>query len=135
MNLTDYQQRAASTDQRPHAHVGPVRCDDALVIPLLGIGGELGTLHAAYKKYLRDGDAYQPFREHIGEELGDILWYLSNLATKFGLSLDDIAAANLGKIEDRWGDNTGPRKEHDILDAAAAPTQRLPRQFEVEFGP
>jgi NTP pyrophosphatase (non-canonical NTP hydrolase) len=135
MNLTDYQQRAASTDQRPYGHVGSVHCDDALVIPLLGIGGELGTLHAAYKKYLRDGDAYQPFREHIGEELGDILWYLSNLATKFGLSLDDIAAANLGKIEDRWGDNPGPRKEHDLLDADADPAQRLPRQFEVEFQP
>jgi NTP pyrophosphatase (non-canonical NTP hydrolase) len=135
MNLTDYQQRAASTDQRPHGQVGPVRCDDALVIPLLGIGGELGTLHAAYKKYLRDGDAYQPFREHIGEELGDILWYLSNLATKFGLSLEDIATANLGKIEDRWGDNAGPRKEHDLLDADADPAQRLPRQFEVEFRP
>lgn len=135
MNLTDYQQRAAGTDQRPRIHDESSRCDDALVIPLLGIGGELGTLQSAYKKFLRDGDAYQPFREHISEELGDILWYLSNLATKFGLSLDAIAAANLDKIEDRWGDCAGPREEHDLLDATADPTQRLPRHFEVEFQP
>ena len=135
MNLADYQQQAASTDQRPRTNAGPARCDDALVIPLLGIGGELGTLQSAYKKYLRDGDAYQPFREHISEELGDILWYLSNLATKFGLSLDDIAIANLGKIEDRWGSDAGSRKEHDLFDAVADPAQRLPRQFEVEFRP
>lgn len=135
MNLADYQQQAASTDQRPRTQDGPFRCDDALVIPLLGIGGELGTLQAEYKKYLRDGDAYQPFREHVSEELGDILWYLSNLATKFELSMDAIARANLDKVQDRWGNNPGPREEQDLLDAAADPAQRLPRLFDVEFRP
>jgi NTP pyrophosphatase (non-canonical NTP hydrolase) len=135
MNLADYQGRAASTDQRPQTDTGHDRADDALVIPLLGIGGELGTLHAAYKKYLRDGAAYQPFREHVSEELGDILWYLSNLATKFGLSLDDIATANLEKIEDRWGSHVGSRAERDLFDADADPAHRLPRRFEVEFRP
>jgi NTP pyrophosphatase (non-canonical NTP hydrolase) len=135
MNLAEYQERAASTDQRPQTDTGPARSNDALVIPLLGIGGELGTLHAAYKKYLRDGEAYQPFREDVAEELGDILWYLSNLATKFGLSLDEIATGNLDKIEDRWGKHTGPGPEHLLLDADADPTERLPRQFEVEFRP
>lgn len=135
MNLADYQQQAAQTDQRPQTYDEPSRCDDALVIPLLGIGGELGTLQSAYKKYLRDGEAYQPFREHISEELGDILWYLSNLATKFGLSLDAIATANLDKITDRWGNDAGPREEQDLLDATADKTQRLPRHFEVEFQP
>jgi hypothetical protein len=135
MNLADYQQQAARTDQRPQTHDELSRSDDALVIPLLGIGGELGTLQSAYKKYLRDGEAYKPFREHISEELGDILWYLSNLASKFGLSLDAIATANLDKIEDRWGNDAAPREERDLLDANADPTQRLPRHFEVEFQP
>jgi NTP pyrophosphatase (non-canonical NTP hydrolase) len=137
MDLRSYQRRAAATDQRPAGHTdNSDRCDDALVIPLLGIGGELGTLQAEYKKFLRDGEEYRPFREHIREELGDILWYVANLATKFDLQLDEIAADNLAKIEDRWGESsTSPRTEHDLLDGAAKRGQRLPRRFEIEFRP
>lgn len=94
LTLRAYQDRAKATDQRPvddEAHEGS---DDAFVIPLLGIGGELGTLQAEYKKYLRDGDEYRPFRDHIREELGDILRYVANLATKFALDLTDIADRN-----------------------------------------
>ena len=136
MDLTDYQQRAAATDQRPKDPDRPNRSDDAFVIPLLGIGGELGTLHAEYKKYLRDGDAYRPFRDHVAEELGDILWYLANLASKFDLRLEDIAAANLGKTDDRWGmPRATARTDDDLLDGRDAAHQRLPRRFEIEFRP
>jgi MazG C-terminal domain/MazG nucleotide pyrophosphohydrolase domain len=134
MNLEDYQRRAEQTDQRPSDGDGSHRCDDAFVIPLLGIGGELGTLQAEYKKFLRDGDAYAPFREHIKEELGDIFWYVANLATKFGLPLDDIAASNLAKVEDRWGPSPWPaRRPDDLFDGAAVAREQLPRHFEVEF--
>jgi NTP pyrophosphatase (non-canonical NTP hydrolase) len=135
ITLRAYQRRASGTDQRPlgeqhHAS----RCDDALVIPLLGIGGELGTLQAEYKKYLRDGDEYRPFRDHIREELGDILWYLANLATKFDLDLAEIAEDNLTKVEDRWTHATGSRSDADLFDGDAGRGQRLPRHFEIEFG-
>lgn len=137
MSLRAYQRRAAATDQRPltsdQSDAPNSRSDDALVIPLLGIGGELGTLHAAYKKYLRDGEEYRPFRDHVREELGDILWYLANLATKFDLDLADIAEANLAKIEDRWNNPTGEHVEADLYDATASGRQRLPRRFEVTF--
>lgn len=134
MDLAEFQQRAASTDQRPRDPGRASRSEDALVIPLLGIGGELGTLQAAYKKYLRDGDAYRPFQEHVAEELGDILWYLANLASKFDLRLEEIAGANLAKIDDRWGGPpTRVRIDDDLLDGRDAEHQRLPRQFQVEF--
>lgn len=133
MDLQTFQQRASETDQRPHDPALTNRSDDAVVMPLLGIGGELGTLHAAYKKYLRDGDAYQPFQDHVRDELGDILWYVSNLATKFDLSLTDIAERNLIKLQDRWGPLPYPRAEADLLDADAPPQERLPRTFAVEF--
>jgi NTP pyrophosphatase (non-canonical NTP hydrolase) len=134
ITLRAYQRRAAATDQRPLGdQEAPSRCDDALVIPLLGIGGELGTLQAEYKKYLRDGDEYRPFREHIREELGDILWYLANLATKFDLDLAEVAEENLTKIEDRWSCETGGRSESDLFDGAGPRSQRLPRSFEIEF--
>lgn len=137
ITLRAYQRRAAATDQRPHDASGAEeRGDDAFVIPLLGIGGELGTLQAEYKKYLRDGEEYRPFRDHIREELGDILWYVANLATKFDLDLAEIAEANLVKIEDRWATaGSGTRSPADLLDAKGRRNQRLPRRFEVEFRP
>ena len=137
MELADYQERAAATDQRPRDPQASNRSDDALVIPLLGIGGELGTLQAEYKKYLRDGDAYRPFRAHVEEELGDILWYLANLASKFDLRLEQIAATNLTKVGDRWGGTptTVLRRDEDLLDGQDPPQQRLPRHFEIEFRP
>jgi NTP pyrophosphatase (non-canonical NTP hydrolase) len=135
MDFTDYQMRAAATDQRPLEAETANRSDDALVMPLLGIGGELGTLHAAYKKYLRDGEAYEPFADHVGEELGDILWYVSNLASKFDLSLADIAERNLRKLAGRWGPLPAPRREEDLFDAGWPADEQLPRQFEVTFGP
>lgn len=138
ITLRSYQRRAKATDQRPiDGNQADERSDDdAFVIPLLGIGGELGTLQAEYKKYLRDGEEYRPFRDHICEELGDILWYVANLATKFDLDLTDIAEDNLAKIEDRFAKVArGVRIEADLLDASARPRQRLPRRFAIEFRP
>jgi len=137
ITLRAYQRRAAATDQRPRDESEPdERGDDAFVIPLVGIGGELGTLQAEYKKFLRDGEEYRPFRDHIGEELGDILWYVANLATKFDLDLTEIAEANLVKVEDRWATSgSGTRSPDDLFDAKARRNQRLPRRFEVEFRP
>lgn len=135
MDLVEYQSRAEQTDQRPIDPSRASRSDDAIVMPLLGIGGELGTLHAAYKKYLRDGEAYKPFQDHVRDELGDILWYLSNLASKFGLSLTDIAAHNLDKLQGRWGPLPWPRVTSELLDASAPEAEQLPRHFEVEFRP
>jgi len=36
----------------------------------------------SYKKYLRAGGAYKIFTDRVSEELGDILWYLANIAAK-----------------------------------------------------
>ncbi|WP_206540680.1 MazG nucleotide pyrophosphohydrolase domain-containing protein [Xanthomonas hortorum] len=45
----------------------------------------------------------------MAEELGDLLWYVGNVAAKFDLKLEDIAQANLKKTRDRWGpQDTGP---------------------------
>jgi len=92
MDFQEYQQRAVETDQVP----------TNTVVPLLGLAGEAGELLSEYKKYLRDGDAHRLFKERVAEELGDLLWYISNVASKFELSLDDIATGNLDKTKDRW---------------------------------
>jgi NTP pyrophosphatase (non-canonical NTP hydrolase) len=94
MQLGEYQARAKKTDKIPSKH--------AKIVPLLGLVGEVGTLQTEYKKYLRDGDGYEVYEEQVAEELGDILWYVSTVATSYKLDLGKIAKDNIEKIESRW---------------------------------
>jgi NTP pyrophosphatase (non-canonical NTP hydrolase) len=123
MNFQTYQEAASRTDRNPSAD------GKGLMIPLLGLAGEAGELVSEYKKFLRDGDAHTLFKDRFAEELGDILWYLANLATKLGLRLDQVAQQNLAKCQDRWGHRDAP----GALDAAYPETERLPRQITVDI--
>src|SRR6266436_8823560 len=91
MELDFYQDAASGTDQFP---IKSAKQDEGLMIPLLGIAGETGTLLAEFKKKIRDKKSYEGFQEKAEEELGDILWYLSNIASRLGLSLSEIASKN-----------------------------------------
>jgi len=126
MDFQAYQDRAAKTDRNPSTDPADQK---AMMIPLLGLAGEAGELLSEYKKFLRDGDTHLLFRERFVEELGDLLWYLSNVATKFKLSLADIAEQNLVKCERRFG------KPSDgvAFDAEFPDTERLPRVFLIDF--
>jgi NTP pyrophosphatase (non-canonical NTP hydrolase) len=125
MDLSVYQEEAGKTDQAPG------REGSAVMVPLLGLAGEVGSLLAEYKKFLRDGPAHRLFQGQIAEDLGDILWYVANVATKFGLDLEQIANANLAKTRDRWP--VGPAPEYRLYDDAYPDDQRLPRRFDVLF--
>jgi len=133
MNFDEYQRRAATTDQNPrpkdvNASNAPEKWE---VIPLLGLVGEVGSLLAEYKKLLRDGASHQFFREELAEELGDVLWYVANVASKFDLSLDSIAKRNLEKAEDRWLRRA--KGAAQLYDEGLPLEQQLPRQFEYSF--
>jgi NTP pyrophosphatase (non-canonical NTP hydrolase) len=123
MRLSEYQSIAQRTDQTPEADLKGV------LVPLLGLAGEVGSLLVEYKKHLRDGEAHRLFREQIGEDLGDLLWYVANVATKFGLDLDQIAEQNLVKTQGRWGDET-PEKPR-LFDEGRPSAEQLPRHFEI----
>ena len=97
---------------------------------MLGLAGETGQLLSEYKKHLRDGEAHRLFNERVSEELGDLLWYIANVASKFDLSLSDIAVANLAKVKQRWASE---RAEPLTFDAEFPESERLPRRFEVEL--
>jgi len=132
MDISTYQRHAASTDQKPLTAMN----DDGVVVPLLGLAGEVGSLQAAYKKKLRDGDDYRLFGIDVAEELGDIMWYVANLANKFDLDLSQILTTNLSKVQSRWPSvEAAPRLDSDLYDSSAASEFRLPRTFSVEFRP
>lgn len=120
----EYQTRAQETDQKPGDS------QDALVMALLGLVGEAGTLLSEYKKRMRDGEAHRGFQSQVGEELGDILWYVANIATKCGASLSNIATRNLSKTRGRW---LPPEAPAPLLDEDQASGSQLPREFELTF--
>ncbi|MGB3508452.1 MAG: nucleoside triphosphate pyrophosphohydrolase family protein [Microcoleaceae cyanobacterium] len=127
MNFREYQKQAIKTSQTPD-----------LIVPLLGLAGETGELLSEYKKHLRDGEAHRLFKERIEEELGDILWYIADVASKFDLDLGEVAQTNLQKSQDRWGtrEKTNadpPANSGNYFDRDFPDNERLPRQFKVEI--
>lgn len=68
----------------------------------LGLAGETGEFVEKFKKRIRDG-VFD--KELTAKELGDVLWYLSQLASDIGYTLEDIAKMNLKKLADRRARN------------------------------
>ena len=100
MRFDDYQRMARRT---------AVYADrDRVIYPALGLASEAGEVAGKIKKVLRDadGDFERAPLEAIRDELGDVLWYVAVLAADLGLSLEEIAADNLAKLEARMGRGT-----------------------------
>ena len=128
MDLKTYQEQALLTDQVPGT--SDDEAATALIVPMLGLAGETGQLLSEYKKHLRDGAAHRMFKERVGEELGDLLWYIANVASKFGLDLDQIAEKNLDKVRARFAPTSAQAPQHDT---EFPDVERLPRQMIVRL--
>jgi len=126
VDFDDYQREANRTDQRPG------RDEGALLFPVIGLSSEVGSLVRHVKKRLRDGDAHELFTAQMGEELGDVLWYVANLAEKLGLGLEEVAQHNLRKIGGRWP-RDGETLPLPIGDEDFPEHERLPRRTQVRF--
>lgn len=96
MNLNTYQEQARSTAIYPNL-------GSNIIYPSLGICGESGEIAEKVKKIVRDdgGVVTDVKREGIAFELGDLLWYVSQLAAEIDYSLEDIAQMNLDKLFSR----------------------------------
>ncbi|WP_329546452.1 nucleoside triphosphate pyrophosphohydrolase family protein [Streptomyces sp. NBC_01356] len=125
MDFNTYQQAALKTVQ------ASLETEEATMVAILGLTGETGGVATAYKKQLRDGPAHQASKALLREELGDVLWYLAVLADRFGLDLNNIAAANLTKVADRW--RPTPAAEFVNFDGDFSPDQQLPRTGTITF--
>lgn len=68
----------------------------------LGLAGEAGEVVDDIKKRIYHGREVP--MEHTAEELGDVLWYIANIATQCDLSLEDIMAQNISKLMSRYPD-------------------------------
>lgn len=126
MDFNEYQREANRTDQRPGSNEG------ALLFPVIGLSSEIGSLVRHVKKRLRDRDAYELFSGQMVDELGDVLWYVANLAEKLGIDLDEIAEMNLRKVRGRWP-ASGDTLPLPLPDERFPATEQLPRSTSVRF--
>lgn len=79
--LRDYMRAVEGTDKLPPADLEPA---------LMGLYGEVGSVMASTKKYLREGTAYSGHRQVLEEEFGDTLWYLTALCRRLGVNVSDV---------------------------------------------
>jgi NTP pyrophosphatase (non-canonical NTP hydrolase) len=126
MEFSTYQQEAKKTIQ------DYIQGKDAnKLVPFLGLIGEAGSVITELKKNLRDGKAYTNYNNKLKEELGDLLWYISTIATENGLELSDIAQSNLIKIKDRF--DLEQSENFIIYDAEYPVEEQFSREFEIQF--
>jgi len=75
--------------------------ESGVVYTALGLNGEAGEVAEKVKKAIREDD--DSYLDEVESELGDVLWYVAQLAARLGVSLDDIAEGNIEKLTDRKG--------------------------------
>lgn len=96
MDINEYQHAARSTAIYPDA------CRN-MIYPTLGLAGEAGEVAEKVKKVIRDkaGVFDAATRTAIAKELGDVLWYVAQIASELELDLSNVAQGNLDKLADR----------------------------------
>ena len=96
MDLNEYQTKSRKTAGYP-AIGHPV------IYPTLGLANEAGEVAGKVKKIFRDkgGVIGEAETQALKGELGDVLWYIAQVCTELGLSLDEVAQANIEKLYSR----------------------------------
>lgn len=108
MELNEYQKKARETAMYP-------RMGNNYIYPTLGLAGEAGEVVEKIKKLMRNEGIETPDklpvekRDEIVKEMGDVLWYLSQLASELDIPFDVVAARNIEKL--------ASRKERGVLNS------------------
>jgi NTP pyrophosphatase (non-canonical NTP hydrolase) len=100
MNFNEYQIKARETAVYPNINSN-------FIYPTLGLVGEAGEVAEKIKKVIRDNNGIisEEKKEEIKKELGDVLWYVANLAKELNIDLDDVAQGNIEKLFSRMERN------------------------------
>jgi len=123
MNFKEYQEKAHATADYPmtqivlppdkgtdnmgNAYVYSTIHDVNFIYPAMGIMGEAGEVGEKLKKVFRNknGKFEEEDIKSISKELGDVMWYIAEIASLLNLNLEDIAKENIEKLESRYERN------------------------------
>lgn len=102
MTLNEYQVQARRTANT----VLPVEA--RMTNWALGLCGEVGELADHIKKHVFHGHDLD--MGAVVKELGDVLWYVSQLAAELGISLEEVARRNIEKLAARYPEGFDPER-------------------------
>ena len=94
-DLDVYQVNASFFSSMPKVDV-----ENGILMSTLGLAGEAGEVVDKIKKFYYHGHSWDI--DELELELGDVLWYVSELAKHLGLSLSSVARSNIKKLERRY---------------------------------
>ena len=94
MDIKDYQEKALRTVNTR------LSIKEQVSNLCMGLCGETGEVVDYIKKGVYHGHLLN--LKKLSEEIGDVMWYLTNLATLLGLPMEEILEENIKKLEERY---------------------------------
>jgi len=96
MTFEEYQTQSRKTAIYPNL-------GNNYIYPVLGLSGESGEVAEKIKKVIRDngGVVSEEKKQEIKKELGDVLWYVAQISSELGLTMEEVAQGNLDKLASR----------------------------------
>lgn len=103
LDFNEYQKKAHTTAEYPCGTIGREAHAVNYFSPALGLAKEAGEVAGKYAKAIRDnhGVIDHDRETAIVKELGDVMWFVAELATCLGVELEDVAQKNLDKLASR----------------------------------
>jgi NTP pyrophosphatase (non-canonical NTP hydrolase) len=105
MDFKEYQQESRRTRSIVNDN------DKMLLNGALGAAGEAGEIADLIKKYYFHNHTLKT--DDLAKEIGDVLWYLSELSDVIGIPLDVIAQMNIAKLYDRYPNGFSEQRSID----------------------
>ena len=102
MNIKEYQKLASRTRN------SDMTWTEHLINDCMGLVGESGELIDHFKKVLFHG--HELDRGYVAKEIGDQLWYLSDLCETLDMNLECVAIENIEKLKKRYPDGFDPER-------------------------
>lgn len=102
MTINEYQ-KLAMTTLNPELDK-----KDVLINGVMGLCGESGEVIDIVKKHLAQG--HELDKEKIIKELGDVAWYMAEIATVLDVELEDVLAQNIEKLKKRYPEGFSTEK-------------------------
>ena len=94
MTINEYQKLAMTT-------LNPdLNKKDVLINGVMGLCGESGEVIDIVKKHLHQG--HELDKEKIVKELGDVAWYLAEIAWALDVPLEEVLQGNIDKLKARY---------------------------------
>ena len=94
MKINEYQELAMRTLNKDLSK------KDVLINGVMGLCGESGEVIDIVKKHLAQG--HELDKDKIAKELGDVAWYLAEVAYALDLKLEDVLVMNIEKLKKRF---------------------------------